>query len=184
VSEEVENEFNDFHFKNQLFNYLYNYITENRNRNRITTCIRVNPEVFNTFVDNCYELGLHKHRGVSVVIEALLSLFNETFKTRKFVQTTLFCYKPKIDIHTAKIELNIATKLEVKLVRNELQHILIALEQGKTTDFWLSKLRETIPKAIRVYDKTRDSELEELLKKSEKWIEKIYKRSESHAEKP
>ena len=91
----------------------------------------------------------------------------------KVIQTTLF-YKPTINIQ--KTEINIATKLEVKLVRNELQHILIALEQGKTTDFWLSKLRETIPKAIRIYDKTRDSKLEELLKKSEKWIERIYKR--------
>ena len=177
MSEEVENKLNDSHFKNQLFNYLINYITENRNRNRNTTCIRVNPEVFNTFVDNCYELGLHKHRGISVVIEALLSLFNETFKTRKFVQTTLFCYKPEIRIQTPKVELNIATKLEVKIVKNELKHILIALEQGKNPDFWLSKLKDSIAKAIRVYDKTRDSELEELLKKSEKWIEKIYRRN-------
>jgi len=175
LSEGVENKFNDFHFKNELLNYLINYLIRNRNRNRYNLTIRVCPQVYEDFKLVCQKLGLLKgtSRG-NLVIEAFMKWFTEKFDTPRVIQTTLF-YKPTINIQ--KTEINIATKLEVKLVRNELQHILIALEQGKASDFWLSKLRETIPKAIRIYDKTRDSELEELLKKSEKWIEKIYRRN-------
>ena len=163
-------------FRSWLFNYLINYLTKNKEKNRTTTSVRINREIYEDFIDvACSKFRVYPHHGLNLLIEALMNLVIELFQDYpKVVQTTLF-YKPTINIQ--KTEINIATKLEVKLVRNELQHILIALEQGKASDFWLSKLRETIPKAIRIYDKTRDSKLEELLKKSEKWIEKIYRRN-------
>ena len=173
---DVENGFNVISFRNWLINYLINYLTEYKNKNnRRTTTLRLDPQVYYEFLDSCRIFGVYPFHGTNVIVEALMKLFIDQFGNKpRFIQTTLF-YKPTINIQ--KTQINIATKLEVKLVRNELQHILIALEQGKASDFWLSKLRETIPKAIRIYDKTRDSELEELLKKSEKWIEKIYRRN-------
>ena len=165
-----ENEDNVEDFKIQLFNYLINYITENRNRNRNTTTIRVNPEIFRSFIENCYELGLHKYRGISVVIEGLLSLFNQYFKTRKVIQTTLF-YKPHIEKVEVKQQFNLAQKLELKLVKRDLTTILNGLEQKRGDPaFLLARLREVLPKAIRLYQKTENKTLAELLEKTEKYV--------------
>ncbi|RLG57254.1 MAG: hypothetical protein DRN95_05745 [Candidatus Hydrothermarchaeota archaeon] len=165
-----ENEDNVKDFKIQLFNYLINYITENRNRNRNTTTIRVNPEIFRTFLENCYELGLHKYRGVSVVIEGLLSLFNQYFKTRKVIQTTLF-YKPHIEKVEVKQQVNIAQRLELKLVKQDLTAIINGLEQKRgDSNFLLGRLREVLPKAVRLYQKTESREIAVLLEKAEKYV--------------
>jgi len=169
MSEVSENELNVKEFQNQLFNYLINYITENRSKERNTTTIRVNPEVFNDFVVNCNILGLNRRRGVSLVVEGLLQLFNEAFKTKRYVQTTLF-YKPQINIQQ-KIEVNIAQKIELKIVKKDLTGILESLEKKKgNLDFYLSKLRETLPRAVKVYERSGDHELKMLLEKAEKYI--------------
>ena len=170
---EVEDEFNDESFRNKLLNYLINYLIRNRNRNRYNLTIRVNPQVYEEFKLVCQKLGLLKgtSRG-NLVIEAFMQWFIEKFDTPRLVQTTLF-YKPEINVHAPKVELNIAQKLELKLVKRDLTVILESLEQGRGDRGWLlSKLREVLGKAIRVYEKTSDGEIERLLEKAEKWIEK------------
>ena len=171
---EVEDEFNDESFRNKLLNYLINYLIRNRNRNRYNLTIRVSPQVYEEFKLVCQKLGLLKgtSRG-NLVIEAFMEWFIEKFDTPKLVQTTLFCYKPNINVQAPKVELNIAQKLELKLVKQDLTVILQRLEEGHgDRSFLLGKLRETLVKAIRVYEKTSDSEIERLLEKAEKWIEK------------
>ncbi|MEM3828426.1 MAG: hypothetical protein QXP36_04310 [Conexivisphaerales archaeon] len=166
---ERSNEINVKDFQNQLFNYLINYITENRNKERNTTTIRVNPEVFSDFVANCNILGLNRYRGVSLVVEGLLQLFNEVFKTKRYVQTTLF-YKPQINIQQ-KVEVNIAQKIELKIVKKSLMEILESLEKKKGyPDFYASKLKEILPKAVKLYEKSGDDELKVLLEKAERFI--------------
>ena len=169
---EVEDEFNDESFRNKLLNYLINYLIRNRNRNRYNLTIRVNPQVYEEFKLVCQKLGLLKgtSRG-NLVIEGFMQWFIEKFDTPKLIQTTLF-YKPEINVHTPKIQLNIAQKLELKLVKQDLTVILQRLENSQgDRAFLLSRLREVLGKAIRVYEKTSDNEIEQLLEKAEKWIE-------------
>jgi len=71
-----------------------------------------------------------------------------------------------------KVEVNIAQKLELKLVTQDLAGVLDALEKRRgDSNFYMSRLREVLPRAIRVYERVRDEELRKLLAKAEKWVE-------------
>jgi len=166
-----ENEPNAKNLQSLLFNYLINYLTEHQNRNRSNLVTRVNRQVYEDFFDVCRRLGLVSQRGrANIALEALMQLTVEKFKdTARIVQTTLF-YKPTISIEQ-KVEVNIAQKLEIKLIKKDLAGILQRLEtkQGNQ-NFLQSRLRELLPKAIRIYDKTSDQEIEKLLTKLDKWV--------------
>jgi len=168
-----ESVFNDFHFQNKLLNYLINYLIRNRNRNRYNLTIRVDPRIYEDFKFVCQKLGLLKgtSRG-NLVIEGFMKWFIEKFDTPRIIQTTLF-YKPEIKVETPKVELNVAQKLELKLVKRDLTFILDKLEKGEGDKvFLLAKLREVLSKAIRIYNSTSDQEMENLFRKVEKWIER------------
>ena len=169
---EVEDEFNDESFRNRRYKYIYKYISKERKKRRIKEyLLRLDSEVYSEFRRiAAAKFGLHY--GANVLVEALMKIFIEEFKDAPIIQTTLF-YKPKVNVHTPKVELNIAQKLEIKIVKQDLTAILESLEQGRGDRGWLlSKLREVLGKAIRVYEKTSDGEIERLLEKAEKWIEK------------
>ncbi|MHA1834485.1 MAG: hypothetical protein ACTSV7_10895, partial [Candidatus Baldrarchaeia archaeon] len=88
----------------------------------------------------------------------------------QIVQTTLF-YKPHIEKVEVKQQFNIAQKLELKLVKQDLTTILNGLERKRGDPaFLLGRLREVLPKAIRLYQKTSNAEIAVLLEKTEKWI--------------
>ena len=167
-----ENMFNDKSSWNKRYNYIYNYISKERKKRRVKEyCLRVDPEVYSEFRRiAAAKFGLHY--GANILIEALMKMFIEDFKDTPVIQTTLF-YTPKVNVHTPKVELNVAQKLELKLVKQDLTFILNKLEKGEGNKaFLLAKLREVLGKAIRIYNLTSDQEMENLFRKVEKWIEK------------
>ena len=155
--------------KKQLFNYLINYLTENRNRNRRTTTVRLNPEVLEEFRRIAYlRFSLHNFKNSNVLIEGLLAYFNSVFKVENVIQTTLF-YKPTIIQQQQTI--NIGLKIQVKMVKQDLENILESLEQERGDPyFYMQKLRKTIERASKLYNSTRDPQLKILLERAENWI--------------
>ena len=155
--------------KKQLFNYLINYLTENRNRNRRTTTVRLNPEVLEEFRRIAYlRFSLHNFKNSNVLIEGLLAYFNSVFKVENVIQTTLF-YKPTIIQQQQTI--NIGLKIQVKMVKQDLENILESLEQKRGDPyFYMQKLRKTIERASKLYNSTRDPQLKILLEQAENWI--------------
>ena len=166
------NEDNVKDFRIQLFNYLINYLIRNKNKNRNAVTLNIDQQVYRQFIYVVHKsFGCYPHRGLNVLIEGLMNLVIENFKTPEAIQTTLF-YKPKIEKVEVKQQFNLAQKLEIKLVKQDLTYILDRLKSGKgDKSFYLERLREVLPKAIRVYQKTSDKTIEKLLEKSERWIE-------------
>ena len=80
--------------------------------------------------------------------------------------------KPVINIIDAKqVNINLARKLELKILKKDLRFVIQGLETKRgDPSFLISRLREILPKAIRIYEKTSDLEMEQLLTKTEKWI--------------
>lgn len=172
MNENVENEFNVKSFQTKLLNYLINYLIHSpKKKDRYNLTIHVSREVYDEFVDVCRRLRLTPgtSRG-NIVIEGFMKLFIDSFKSSPTsIQTTLF-YKPQINVQQ-KVEVNIAQKLELKLIKKDLKTVLDFLEKGKgERQFYLSRLREILPKAIRLYQRLPDNEVKELFKKAEKWI--------------
>ena len=89
-----------------------------------------------------------------------------------------------INIIDAKTtDLSLTTRLELKTVKADLTKVIKILEEqiaknkgskatveGTGIIFWKKKLGEILPKAIRLYQRTSDSELAELLKKADELI--------------
>ena len=158
-----------------LLNYLITYLIKNKNKNKnrnYNLTLRIDKSVYDSFVDVCGKLGLLPGRSKgNLAVEGFMSFMVEKFKNHpQIVQTTLF-YKPHIEKVEVKQQFNIAQKLELKLVKQDLTAILNGLEQKRGDPaFLLARLREVLPKAIRLYQKTSNAEIAELLEKTEKWI--------------
>jgi len=169
-----ENEDNVKNPQSLLYNYIYNYIikNKNKNKNRNQTNFLIDRALYEDFVDVCRKLGLIQGRSRgNLAVEGFMNFMVEKFKNHpQIVQTTLF-YKPHIEKVEVKQQFNIAQKLELKLVKQDLTTILNGLEQKRGDPaFLLGRLREVLPKAIRLYQKTNSVEIAELLEKTEKWI--------------
>ena len=154
--------------KLQCINTLIHYYKRNLHNPRTVTSVRINPKIFQNFRETCRKLNLLTSRGnVNVALESLMQMIIDQYGNEPVIQTTLFpeLEQPKI------VELNIAQKLELNMVKKDLGYLIDALENRRGhPDFLEGKLRETLPKAIRVYEDTRDSELELLLAKVEKFV--------------
>jgi len=167
ISDALENEINKKTFLKKVILQYYNITFFSKEKT--TICLKVNPQVYHEFINTLLDNNFRLYGNVGRMVEALMRIFIDTFKTPKAVQTTLF-YCPTINVKQ-NVEINIARKLELKLVTNDLETILKSLEQKKgNAEFYLSRLREILPKAIRLYEKTNDQKIEELLSKAEKWI--------------
>jgi len=167
----LDENFNDNNLKVKLLNYLINYLNnkgKNKTRNPVT--LYLDRTLYDEFVNVCGRLGLlrGKSKG-NITVEALMNLIVENFKDHpKLLQTTLF-YKPILKVNQ-KVELNVAQKLELKIVREDLTRILESLENRRgNPDFYTKRLREILPKAIKIFEKTENPELRQLLEKAEKW---------------
>ena len=153
--------------KLQLINTLTHYFIQNKDNPRSCTSVRLNSKILEKFLDTCRRTRL-LHRGrINVAIESFMQLMNDLYGNEAIVQTTLFSEpEPKF-----RLELNIAQKLELNLVKKDIGNLIDALENKRGhPDFLESKLREVLPKAIRLYEDTRDGELELLLGKVEKFV--------------
>ena len=163
---------NNNRLNNRIISYLINYLIENRDSSkRETTTTRLNPDVMDKFFSTCRKLrltnkaGIPNRRACNIALEGLIQYFNETFNFNEPIQTMLFGEQPK------KPELNIASRLELNMIKKDLGNLIDALENRRGhPDFLEGKLRETLPKAIRIYEDTRDSELEDLLVKVERFV--------------
>jgi hypothetical protein len=164
--------FNDNNLKAKLINYLINYLNSGiRNRSRNPVTFYLDRTVYDEFVDVCRRLGLLKGKSKgNIAVEALMNLIVENFKEHpKLIQTTLF-YKPVLKVNQ-KVELNVAQKLELKIVREDLTRIIDSLENRRgNQEFYTQRLREILPKAIKIFEKTENPELRQLLEKAEKWV--------------
>ena len=164
--------FNDNNLKAKLINYLINYLNSGiRNRSRNPVTFYLDRTVYDEFVDVCRRLGLLKGKSKgNIAVEALMNLIVENFKEHpKLLQTTLF-YKPVLKVNQ-KVELNVAQKLELKIVREDLTRIIDSLENRRgNQEFYTQRLREILPKAIKIFEKTENPELRQLLEKAEKWV--------------
>jgi hypothetical protein len=74
-------------------------------------------------------------------------------------------------IEPQHVNINLTKRLELKLIKKDLILVVQKLENKEgNQSFYLERLRELLPKAIRIYQKTSDPEMEKLLQQSEKWI--------------
>jgi hypothetical protein len=97
-----------------------------------------------------------------------MKAFCDLYEDQSTVQTTLF--NPAL-IERKKRELLISEKLELKLVKTDLKNILEAFDQKRGHEsFRYERFREVLPKAIRLFEETRDKEIAELLEQAEKWV--------------
>jgi len=156
--------------KSLLINILIHYLIENQSKlDRKAKTYSLRNEICELFYFTCRKLGLLSKRGrVNVALEGLMWDFIQSHAdTPPLIQTTLFPPKQK----TGKFEPNIAQKLEMKLVKRDLANILDALEQKRGhKDFLDSRLRDILPKAMRVYGDTRDKDIQKMLEKAEAWV--------------
>jgi len=101
-----------------------------------------------------------------LIIDYCLRNNDKNLKLTQFI----FNQPKQVNIHQ-NIKLNLAQKLELKLVKRDLTTILNGLEHKRGDPaFLLARLREVLPKAIRLYQKTSNAEIAELLEKTEQWI--------------
>jgi len=107
----------------------------------------------------------------SQILEKLIIDYCLRNNDRNLKLTQFIFNQPKqVNIHQ-KIKLNIAQKLELKLVKQDLTTILNGLEQKRgDQNFLLGRLREVLPKAVRLYQKTSNAEIAVLLEKAEKYV--------------
>ncbi len=125
--------------------------------------LRTIREVYEVFKDFCRRLG-------KTVGEATVQAWIEYMQVHASelpYQTVINIFQPG----SRQINVNLPEKIELKLVKRDLTIIIEKLEKGQgDRNFFLQRLRETLPKAIRVYEKTFDPEVKELLARSEKLI--------------
>ena len=125
--------------------------------------LRTIREVYEVFKDFCRRLG-------KTVGEATVQAWIEYMQAHASelpYQTVINIFQPG----SQQINVNLPEKIELKLVKRDLTIIIEKLEKGQgDRNFFLQRLRETLPKAIRVYEKTFDPEVKELLARSEKLI--------------
>ena len=175
MSEEaVENGHNIVAEKTSLINYLINYLMKIRRedlRGRVNLTTRISPNVYHDFDYVCRRLGLISHGRINVALEGLMQFFIEQYKEHPTViQQTLTNVFIKAEPQS-QVTVNLSQRLEVKLIKRDLAYVIQGLESRKGNQpFFIERLHDILPKALRVYEKTMDPELEQLLKQSENWI--------------
>ena len=140
-------------------------------KNRAPITFYLSPflwEEFNNVVKNVDPFLSRSQVLERLIIDYCLRNNDKNLKLTQFI----FNQPKQVNIHQ-NIKLNIAQKLELKLVKQDLTTILNGLEQKRGDPaFLLGRLREVLPKAIRLYQKTESREIAVLLEKSERWIER------------
>jgi hypothetical protein len=169
-----ENGDNTANEKLSLLNYLLTYLMKERKepkKPRYNLTIRVSEQVYRDFDTICRKLGLTSRGKTNIALEGLFAYFIEQYRDRPTViQQTLTNIFVKAEPNSEVI-IDLSQKLEAKLVRKNLAFFLDRLENKKgRPDVMIHDFRKTLSEAIQIYRKTRDSDLEKLLKQSEKWI--------------
>ena len=104
-----------------------------------------------------------KHKSASRLLEEAMIEYME--RHRETPHITINVIKPK------QVNFNVATKLELKLVKQDLSGVLETLKRpGADRHYFLRRLRDLINKAIPLYQKTGDEELRRLLSRANEVI--------------
>jgi len=170
-----ENEGNVKDSRTILINYLINYLIrekkERRDNQRGNLCTRISPQIYQQFDMICRRLGLVKRGRTNVALEGLMAYFVEQYRDHPtIIQQTLTQLFVKAEPRSQVI-IDLSQRLEIKLIKKDLNAVILSLESGRgNQSFFVDRLKELLPKAIRIYQKTSDPDLEKLLQKMEKWI--------------
>ena len=172
--EAAENGHNTVSEKTLLLKYLSTYLTRyerEKGRDRYALTTRVSKDLYQSFNVTCRHLGLTKRGAVNTALEGLISFFVEQYRDHPTViQQTLTNVFIKAEPQS-QIIVNLSQRLEVKMIKRDLAYVIQGLESKKGSQpFFMERLNDILPKALRVYEKTMDPELEQLLKQSENWI--------------
>ena len=128
-------------------------------------CIYLNPALYEAFKK--LAILLNKRSFSRAVEEAL----------KEYIQKHQKEAQMKITI-TEPINKKLANSIRLKLIKERLTQIIEML--GKISkkitnqtaiNYWEGELREILPDAVRLYEKTADKELEQLLEKAEKLLD-------------
>jgi len=160
--------------KTVLINYLINYLIrekkERRDNQRGNLCTRVSPDIYQQFDMICRRLGLVKRGRTNVALEGLMAYFVEQYRDHPtIIQQTLTQLFVKAEPRS-QVNIDLSQRLELKLVKKDLVLVVNSLEKRGVQDYLLDRLKELLPKALKVYRNTQDPALEKLLQKTEKWI--------------
>jgi len=169
-----QNEDNVDSLKISLLNYLINYLMkekkERKEKERYNLTTRVSAQIYQQFDVVCRRLGLTKHGKINVALEGLMSFFVEQYRDHPtIVQQTLTQLFVKAEPRS-QVNIDLSQRLELKLVKKDLMLVVNSLEKRGSQDYLLDRLKELLPKALKVYRNTQDPALERLLQKTEKWI--------------
>jgi len=151
--------------------YLLTYLREKKPNDRYHLTTNISRGLYRQFDVTCRKLGLTSKGAVNSALEGLIAYFVEQYRDRPTViQQTLTNIFVKAEPNSEVI-IDLSQKLEAKLVRKNLAFFLDRLENKKgRPDVMIHDFRKTLSEAIQIYRKTRDTDLEKLLKQSEKWI--------------
>jgi len=151
--------------------YLLTYLHKEKPNDRYHLTTNISRSLYRQFDVTCRKLGLTSKGAINSALEGLIAYFVEQYRDRPtVVQQTLTNIFVKAEPNSEVI-INLSQKLEAKLVRKNLAFFLDRLENKKgQPDIMIHDFRKTLSEAINIYRKTRDSDLEKLLKQSEKWV--------------
>jgi len=128
-------------------------------------CVYLNPSLHEAFKK--LAILLNKRSFSRAVEEAL----------KEYIQKHQKEARMKITI-TEPINKKLANSIRLKLIKERLTQIIEMLEKIRNReidptaiDYWDGELREILPDAVRLYEKTADKELEQLLEKAEKLLD-------------
>ena len=129
---------------------------------KTTVSVRLSPLLWEDFKVFARRLGMTLSEAVS---EALRNFMIEK---RDEANITVVLN------HDCRRRINVATKLELKLVKRDLSAALKALRDPRRSEsaknFLMNRLREILKKALRVYERTHDEELQRLLARADELI--------------
>lgn len=104
------------------------------------------------------------HTSASQLIEKAITEYMQTHADELPTKTLIQIFQPR------QVNIDLSRRLELKLIKKDLMLVVNSLEKKGVQDYLMESLKELLPKAIRVYQKTSDPDLEALLKKTERWI--------------
>ena len=119
-------------------------------------------DVYKTF----RRIAALQDKSVSQLLEEIMVDYIENFKPPEFNIT--------INLHKPADVSDLVTKLKLKLTKQELSTIL----NSENQELIQKRLKRVLPEAVKLYEKTGDEEIQSLLSKGKRAIERRLQREE------
>lgn len=122
----------------------------------------LNEQLYQSFKHTARLLG---KLSTSQALQEAMAEYIKTHSRQLPGDTTINIIQPQ------QVNITLTRRLQLKLVKRELTLLIRTLERKpEGQGFFLQKLKELLPKALRLYEKTSDKDLEALLKRTEQWV--------------